>query len=104
VLDYGFVPGMAKTSFLLSPLMEDSAGFCRFALGDAAGLASNQVKSFRIYAPGIGRLSWQGHYTVNWEQQALVRDAGPGLLPGCATLQRSDLDKTLDPTDKDRKQ
>jgi hypothetical protein len=79
--DYVFVPGMASLPFPLSPLVEDTAGFCRFALADQAGLAGNRVLHFRLHAASrLGALAWQPRFRVTWSRLP----PGPVVMPAAA--------------------
>lgn len=65
-LDYRFIPGMAQTPFLFSPLVTDTADFARLArAGSAAEVSAdgNRVVAFNLYCPASCS-GWQAEYQV----------------------------------------
>jgi hypothetical protein len=53
--EYRFVPGMAKTKFLLSPVVDTTSDFVRFAESEKGFLAGSRVESVRILTEDSGR-------------------------------------------------
>jgi hypothetical protein len=83
--DFTFIPSMASLPFPLSPLVADSADFCRFATGALAGLAGKRVLHFRLQtASALGALAWQPRFLVTWSRLPPASPAPASL--DCASL------------------
>lgn len=59
---YRFIPGMARTGFVISPLVTTTEDFVHLANGQLSLLGQNIVKSIRIAQPGDKSYSWERRY------------------------------------------
>jgi len=60
---YRFIPGMAKSGFILSPLVNDTNDFIQLT-ASRDNLAKNTVKSFSVSPAGGKSLFWKDTYSV----------------------------------------
>jgi hypothetical protein len=76
--DYRLVANMAKTRFLLSPLIENTSDFILLSAYGKADVPFKLAKSVRIYASGGKSLFWNTAYSMKLSTSPIVGDTDLG--------------------------
>lgn len=74
---FRLVPGMARSGFILSPLVQSNADFAQLASGQWQALQGAAVQRLRI-RPVEGSAFWQSHYTLRLTE---LRASAPPATP-----------------------
>jgi len=81
---YRFIPSMARTGFILSPLIESNTDFVHLAVGELRSLDGKKVKSIRITPKGVESVFWKREYSLRGS--VLEAKSGPPLQRQNGTL------------------
>lgn len=76
---YRLISSMAKTPFLLSPLVQDTTDFA-FMFGEAAYLRGQRVRSIRVSASGRFASLWEPQYDLTLHSGSLSANHDVGKL------------------------
>ncbi len=61
---FRFIPGMAQTGFVISPLIITTEDFVRLANGQLSSLSGNAVRSMRLASEGSESILWESNYSI----------------------------------------
>jgi len=82
VYRYRFVPSMAESGFIISPLVTNTSDFVDLAVQNPAFMAGNAVRSIAIYVPSGEDSYWQNSYTITVSRMAPGGWKSNGRLSG----------------------